>query len=216
MDYRAVELDAGEQIPSLNDYDALWVMGGPMDVWQREQYPWLNNEIETIREAVVTREMPFLGLCLGHQLLAAALDGEVGKSTTPEIGILDVNQTEAGRRSPFLAHLPETIRGLQWHSAEVTKTPAVAERLMESEACHCQAMSYGRHALSLQFHVEIENDTVGNWGAIPAYADALEASLGVGAVVQFDRAASEAMGEMNRVARQFFDNWVAVTQSPAD
>ena len=61
IEWQAVELDRGEPIPDLSDYDGLWVMGGPMDVWEEEQYPWLKAEKAAIREAVVDRQMPFLG-----------------------------------------------------------------------------------------------------------------------------------------------------------
>ncbi|MDA9944687.1 type 1 glutamine amidotransferase, partial [Paracoccaceae bacterium] len=83
----AVHLDEGEALPALEGYDGLWVMGGPMDVWQEEAYPWLIAEKAFIQEAVEEKGLPFLGLCLGHQLLAEALGGSVGKSEIPEIGV---------------------------------------------------------------------------------------------------------------------------------
>ena len=78
--YDAVELDAGETLPSIDGYDALWVMGGPMDVWQEDEHPWLVQEKSYINECVEDRGLPYLGLCLGHQLLAEALGGNVGPS----------------------------------------------------------------------------------------------------------------------------------------
>ena len=75
----AVELDEGEAIPSLADYDLLWVMGGPMDTFEEDIHPWLVAEKEAIREAVAVRGLPFIGFCLGHQLLADAMGGEVGR-----------------------------------------------------------------------------------------------------------------------------------------
>ena len=72
IEWEAVNLHHGEPIPNLNDYDALWVMGGPMDVWDIEECPWLVAEKAAIREWVSVLGKPYLGLCLGHQLLADA------------------------------------------------------------------------------------------------------------------------------------------------
>ncbi len=109
----AVELDEGEALPSLEGYDALWVMGGPMDVWQEDEHPWLVDEKAFIRKAVKEIGLPYLGLCLGHQLLAEVLGGEVGKSAVPEIGVLDVQLTEAGATGVLFDGLPERFDCLQ-------------------------------------------------------------------------------------------------------
>ena len=90
VDWQAVELDEGEPIPDLDGFDALWVMGGPMDVWEEEAHPWLVTEKEVIRKAVIDRGMPYLGFCLGHQLLADALGGTVGPAKIPEVGVMEV------------------------------------------------------------------------------------------------------------------------------
>mgnify|MGYP001400731527 CR=1 FL=1 len=76
--WQAVHLDEGEKLPSIEGFDALWVMGGPMDVWEEDFYPWLKEEKEFIRYSVMTKGMPYFGLCLGHQLLAEALGGKGG------------------------------------------------------------------------------------------------------------------------------------------
>jgi len=72
VDWQSVELDEGEKIPSLEPFDALWVMGGPMDVWDTDEHPWLIDEKAAIRRWVSELKRPYLGLCLGHQLLADA------------------------------------------------------------------------------------------------------------------------------------------------
>ena len=73
ISWTAVELDEGEPIPDLQSFDAMWVMGGPMDVWDTGEHPWLVQEKEAIREWVLNLGRPYLGLCLGHQLLACLL-----------------------------------------------------------------------------------------------------------------------------------------------
>ena len=210
--WQAVELDAGEPIPDLGGYDALWVMGGPMDVWQEDEHPWLAPEKAAIREAVVERRMPFFGFCLGHQLLAEAMGGEVGRAATPEVGIMDIELTEAGRNHPVFAGLPSRGPCLQWHGAEVTKAPAGASVLARSPACRVQALAFGDAVVSVQYHVELTTDTVPQWGEVPEYAAALEATLGAGALVRLRAEAQHAMADFNHTARVLFDNWLGVAR----
>ncbi len=209
IDWTPVELDEGEPIPALADYDALWVMGGPMDVWEEAAHPWLVPEKAAIREAVAARRMPYLGLCLGHQLLAEALGGAVGPAATPEIGILEVELTEAGRASPFYRAMPDLGTCLQWHSAEVTRAPADAEVLASTAACAVQALSYGSQAFSIQYHLEMTDRTVPEWGEVPAYRAALEKALGPGALPGFMAEAESRLPDFKRDARQLYENFMA-------
>ena len=203
-----VELDEGEQLPDIDHYDALWVMGGPMDVWQEEEHPWLKAEKEYIKHAVKDKGKPYLGLCLGHQLLAEALGGDVGPSDTPEIGVMDVILTDQGASGVFLDDFEERFSCLQWHSAELKRLPEGASVLATSHDCAVQAMSWGTRACSVQFHVEIEEDTVDNWAQIDAYSDALEKSLGAGAVETLRRTCHDQMSEFNKMAERLYMNWL--------
>ena len=212
VEWDAVELDAGESIPDLAAYDALWVMGGPMDVWEDDAYPWLAPERAAIREAVVERGMPFFGFCLGHQLLAQALGGEVGPAATPEIGILPVALNEAGRASSIFDGLPATHTCLQWHSAEVLRLPSGAQSLATSPACTVQAIGYAGRAFSIQYHVEITADAVREWGAVPAYRQALENALGADALVGFEAEAAANMADFNRNARRIYGNFMRIAR----
>ena len=210
--WNAVELDEGEAIPALDGYDALWVMGGPMDVWQEDAHPWLAPEKAAIREAVVERRMPFLGLCLGHQLLAVALGGEVGPAATPEIGILETQLTEAGRASPLFAGLPDRSSCLQWHSAEVLRAPEGAVVLASSPACRVQAMAIGDRAFGIQYHVELTPSTVTDWGAVPEYEAALDKALGDGALPRLAAEAADKMSGFNAAARRLYENFMAIAK----
>lgn len=203
----AVELDAGEPIPALERYDALWVMGGPMDVWDVDEHPWLVEEKQAIRRWVRELDRPFLGLCLGHQLLADALGGTCGPQRPPEIGILDVELTPQGVADPIFADMPGRQKCLQWHSVRVAQPPDGAVVLARSDTCPVQAMRIGRHAWSMQYHVEIEPDTVDNWGAVPAYKQALESTLGPRALLQLKADADASMAAFAGNARQIYWNF---------
>ncbi len=208
IEWDAVQLDEGEPVPALEDYDALWVMGGPMDVWDVVEHPWLIAEKAAIRRWVRDLKRPFLGLCLGHQLLADALGGTCGPARPPEIGILDIELTAAAKDDPVFGGLPKRQKCLQWHSVEVAQAPDDAVILASSPACPIQAMRVGGNAWSAQYHVELEDDTINNWGAVPSYAATLEASLGKGAM---DRMNADAAAEMKSFAtnsRKLYDGFM--------
>jgi GMP synthase-like glutamine amidotransferase len=209
----AVELDRGDAIPSLDAYDALVVMGGPMDVWDEAEHPWLVDEKRYIREAVEQRKLPYLGLCLGHQLLADALGGRVEPMATPEVGILSVELAQAAEGDRLFAGVPERSAALQWHSAEVTKPPEGATVLARSELCAIQAFRVGTNAYGIQYHVELTQATVPEWGCVPAYETALEATLGPGSLERLRDEADANMPGFNETARTLYDNFTCVVRA---
>ena len=202
-----VELDAGETIPPLEGYDALISMGGPMDVFEEDAHPWLRSEKAAIREAVAGRGMPFLGVCLVHQLLAEALGGRVDTMAEPEVGILEVALTREGRADPLLAGLDPLVTCLQWHGCAVTGLPEGAVSLARSDVCPIQAFRVGRHAYGLQYHVEITPETVPEWGAVPAYQVSLDRALGPGGLAALEAGSAAHMPSFNRNARILYDNF---------
>jgi len=208
----AVELDAGDPIPSLDQFDALWVMGGPMDVWDIEEHPWLIAEKKAIRRWVRELQRPLLGVCLGHQLLADALGGTCGPQRPAEIGILDIELTEAGRGDPIFAGMASRQKCLQWHSVRVAQPPDDALVLAKSGLCSCQAMRIGCNAYSMQYHVELEPDTIPNWGQVPAYAEALAKAKGPSGLDEMAKTAEPLMGAFIADASRLYRNFMQIAR----
>jgi len=205
-----IELDEGDAIPAdLSGYDAMLCMGGPMDTWMEAEYPWLIEEKRRIREWVVVMGKPFLGFCLGCQLLGEVLGGEVVESSPPEIGVLDINMTAAAKDDPLFSGYPATIKAVQWHSWEVRGLDSNPEvtLLGSSGNTPWQIFRFRNNAWAMQFHVEVRADTVTQWGCVPEYRAALDNSLGDDALAGFDQLAREHMPEMNRLAAELYNNF---------
>lgn len=210
LSWDTVALDEGEPIPDLGAYDLLVAMGGPMDVWEEHAHPWLAPEKAAIRRFVVDLGRPFLGICLGHQLLAEALGGAVSPARRPEVGLVPVDLSPAGRADPLLRGLDTPLETFQWHSSEVSRLPEGAVVLAGNEACAVQAMRWGRHAWGLQFHVEITADTVPEWRDIPAYAAALDTALGRDAAARLETDARDRLPAFAATARRLEANLHAI------
>jgi GMP synthase-like glutamine amidotransferase len=173
MVLEVVELDEGERIPSLLDFDLMLVMGGAMDVWHEDRFPWLALEKAAIREWVRELGRPYLGVCLGHQLLADATGGAVGLMPTPEIGVMEMAMTPDGMIDPVFSQLPPAVRGLQWHGAQVIRLPVDGVVLAGNDHCAMQAIRIGARAWGVQFHLEVDEATISEWALVPEYRSAL-------------------------------------------
>ena len=198
-----IELDENEKIPNLDPYDAMIVMGGPMDTWQEETFPWLKTEKEAIHKFVSVNRKPYLGLCLGAQLLSEAIGGKVRKMKTPEIGVLKVSLKD--NKSLFKG-LNKELKVLQWHSYEAYDLPSNANILASSAECNVQAFSFN-NAFGLQFHVEQTNETVPQWACVPEYKSALENTLGQNALEKFKKDVEENLSIFNNSAKIIYNNF---------
>ena len=198
-----VELDENEKIPNIDNYDAMIVMGGPMDTWQEETYPWLKIEKENIHNFVSIKKKPYLGLCLGAQLLSEAIGGKVKKMKTPEIGVLNVS---INNDKSIFDGMDKNLKALQWHSYEVCDLPSNASILATSPLCNVQAFS-SEKAFGLQFHVEQTNETVPQWACVPEYKSALESTLGPNALEKFKDDVEKNLSVFNSSAKTIYENF---------
>ena len=206
-----VRLFAGQEIPSLAPYDFLFVLGGAQDTWQEDEHPWLAAEKQAIREWVVERARPYFGVCLGHQLLATALGGDVAPAEQGEVGVFDVSLTKAAQSHRLTQGLDPAHKVMQWHMAEVKRVPEGAEVLASSALIPVQAMAVGDHAMSTQFHCEFTPQTVAGWSSLPSYVANLEKHRGPGAYEDLVRESFPLMPQMARMTRQMYDNLVTAT-----
>ncbi len=140
-------LYAGEQPPSIEHLDWLVVMGGPMGIYDHEEYPWLVAEKELIRQALEAGTT-VLGICLGAQLIADVLGAKVYPGPQKEIGWFPVRRCE---NAPAL--LPDELTVFHWHG-DTFELPAGAIRLASSDACQNQGFVYNDRVIALQFHME--------------------------------------------------------------
>jgi GMP synthase-like glutamine amidotransferase len=138
-----------DRLPELNGMDLLVVMGGPMSVNDEDIYPWLGQEKAFIRETI-RRGIPTIGICLGAQLIASALEVRVYRNPHKEIGWFPVTAIP-NEESSF--HFPNSFSAFHWHG-ETFDLPPGSIHLARSRACENQAFQIGRRTFGLQFHLE--------------------------------------------------------------
>ncbi len=164
---------AGEPIPaSMDGADGLIVLGGPMGVYDHPQFPFLKQEMRLIEDAL-RAEKPVLGICLGSQLLAAALGAPVYKGKQKEIGWYSVTLTKEAASDPLLAGMPTSFTACHWHG-DVFDLPRGAVSLASSALTQHQAFRYGKNAYGFLFHMEITEPMLRTW--VAAFADELRAA----------------------------------------
>ena len=152
-------------IPNLKNFDLMVVLGGPMDTWMEREYPWLKKEKKIIKKFVFELNKPFLGLCLGCQLLGEMLGAEINKSKYPEVGFIDVNLSKIAKHDNLFSNFPQKFKAFHWHSYEVTKVSKIDQIsvLGSSKITPVQIFKFNPHAYGIQFHLEIERNTISKW-----------------------------------------------------
>jgi len=141
-----------EPLPSLAQLDWLIILGGPMNIYEEDKYPWLAQEKKFIAQAIVQKKI-VLGICLGAQLIADVLGGKVYKNKHKEIGWFPVSLTPECPQSCFFKFWPQRFMAFHWHG-DTFEIPPGALRIAESEGCASQAFEYRDRVVGMQFHLE--------------------------------------------------------------
>src|SRR5882757_9001527 len=158
--WQYVRVHKGQPVPTeMKGAGGLIVMGGPMGVYQTERYPFLRDEMKLIEDAI-KHERPVLGVCLGAQIVAAALGAKVDRNPRgKEIGWHPIQLEPSARDDRLMRGLPETITPFHWHG-DIFDLPADAESLASSDKTPCQAFRHGKATYAFQFHFEVTGASV--------------------------------------------------------
>lgn len=158
-DITATPIYQSDALPGMDEFDWLVVMGGPMNIYEEEEFPWLIAEKKFLRQAIESNKI-VLGICLGAQLIADVMGGRVFRNRYKEIGWFPVQITQQSRLTPPFKGLPEEFVALHWHG-DTFSLPPDALMLAESEACPAQAFSLNNgRVVALQFHLESTVESV--------------------------------------------------------
>lgn len=139
--------------PKIDDFDFLIVMGGPMGVYETDQYGWLKEEKIFIEQAL-RHNKKVLGICLGAQLIADVLGARVYKNKEKEIGWMDISFTESAKTHKAFQKFPSSLNVFHWHG-DTFDLPSGALHIAKSDACFNQAFTYKDNVVALQFHMEV-------------------------------------------------------------
>ncbi len=152
---QVVRIDLGEAVPpTLDGHDALVVMGGPMGVYEADRFPHLRDELRLIERAIAAGK-PVLGICLGSQLIAAALGARVAPGPSKEIGWYEVTLSAAATGDRLLGRAPHGFVALHWHGDQF-ELPAGAVPLASSAVTPHQAFRHGETTWGILFHLEVD------------------------------------------------------------
>jgi GMP synthase (glutamine-hydrolysing) len=197
-------------IPDLAAYDALIVLGGPQNADEDAIHPYLTAE-KRLLQYVVAQDIPCLGMCLGGQLLARALDAPVNRRSSIEIGFFEVQLTEEGGRDPLFAGLPGYQQVLHWHE-DTFAIPTGAVRLATGDGVENQAFRFGRRAYGLQYHIEVTPSMLDTWLNYPEYRQELINMAGPDAPDRIEQDGARLYAIYHEHTRILFENFLRISE----
>lgn len=207
VEYEILDTTGAAPLPDPIDFDGAIALGGSLGAYD----PALLETRRWIRDAVL-RDTPFLGVCLGGQLLASALGGEVEPGLRPEVGVHDVFLTDAARRDALFAGLPGRLRVFGWHE-DTFSLPRGAIPLAGSMAYANQAFRWGATAYGLQFHLEVRPGDLRRWSHAPGYARLFEVAGARGDILE--AALEAATPGLEETMRTLIERWLLLVTGTA-
>jgi GMP synthase (glutamine-hydrolysing) len=192
--------------PILDGYDGLIVLGGPMSVNDASRLPHLTTEMRLI-EAAIRRDLPLLGICLGAQLIAKTLGGEVYPNPEKEIGWYDVSPTENAGSDRLLLALKSNEKIFQWHG-ETFEIPRTSSHLAFSALCANQAFRYGEKVYGLQFHLEVDEAMIHRWLRVPENQKEISSLRGDCHIDQIYIDTTRHMARLSEISEHVFTSFI--------
>lgn len=196
----------GDKLPVVEEKDLVIIMGGPQSPLQREEAPYLQEEIDFIR-GCIQKKVPILGFCLGAQLIGEALGAQTEKSPFKEVGFFPIDLTEKGKEDPLLNHLPNKFSVVHWHN-DMPGLTKEAHILATSEGCPRQIIRYLPTVYGFQCHPEPRKIDIE--GMIKYCASDL--SPGVFIQNQTELLRSD-LARMNEMMCKILDNFLIITNN---
>ena len=205
FEFVKIKLFKNQKIPDkLESFSMMIVLGGPMNTFMEKEYPWLKNEKKSIKKFVVELEKPFLGICLGCQLLGEVIGTKIIKSTKSEIGIYKVNSLKRIVDDKVYGFLPKSFKVFQWHSYEVEKNNNKEITILaSSENTKIQIFRYKKHAYGMQFHLEIKNDTILKWCNIKLNKMILEENISEKSILEYTKKVKNELKKISLLCKKF-------------
>ncbi len=203
--WRLIKLDQGEPVPAtLDEVSGLVFMGGPMSV--NQDLPWIAPALDLIR-AAVKADVPVLGHCLGGQLMAKALGGEVGRTPLKEIGWGKVEVLPTSRAQHWFGHAAPAFDSFHWHG-ETFSIPPNGERVLTNQFCQNQAFAVGDKHLGMQCHIEMTPEMIDVWCQSGASEIARSTSPAVQPVNVIKTEVATRLPALTQVADRVYAQWI--------
>ena len=196
---------AGDQMPAEipNEFQGLLVLGGRMGAHEDEEFGWLTAQRSLMKDAIA-QDFPFVGICLGAQMLATAVDGKSVRTPSPEAGLVEVGVSQEAKSDQLFGELAgQVIPVVSWHQDYIVDLPDDAVVLAANDKCPVHAFRLGENVYGMQFHPEVSVNTVANW-AKPD--DQVLQKMNI-SPAQTLAEIDSAQDELTKIWRPVFENW---------